>query len=319
MIASKPPLVYISVLNWNAGEKTVQCIKSIRQSDYCNYKIIVVDNNSKDNSLAFIREQYSDITILKSETNLGYAGGNKLALNLAIQDNADLFWILNNDSVVYPDALSKLVSSYIKTGGGIYGGVALTKLNDRFIFAYTIIPYNANIPMNEMPILDFSSLDEGLSELAVWYLQGSTLLIPISIATTYGFLDEQFFLYFEETDYCIRLHKQNIDSYLVLKSHIVHENEGSKSTHPEISYLIEYYKLRNKLIFFKRHRSKSDYNNLSKKLFKSIVKEYLTWFNVQFQQKHLFPLPSPLKFKTYAYLHGILGIMGKTFAPEDYI
>src|SRR5687768_4773928 len=105
IIADRLPLVYISVLNWNAGEKTAQCIHSLTQLDYSDHRIIIVDNASQDNSVEYLHALFPEITIISSSENLGYAGGHRLAVEKAFAGGAELIWLLNNDLEVKADAL----------------------------------------------------------------------------------------------------------------------------------------------------------------------------------------------------------------------
>jgi GT2 family glycosyltransferase len=112
------PLVYVIVINWNGYDDTVECLLSLFKMDYPNYRIVVVDNGSVDDSLRL--ENFSDrITLLKSETNLGYAGGNKLGMRHALANGIEYVGLWNNDTVVPPDALAKLVTGAINGRIGV--------------------------------------------------------------------------------------------------------------------------------------------------------------------------------------------------------
>ena len=125
-------LVYIIVLNFNAYKDTIDCIKSIFKSTYLNYKVIIVDNYSDDGSVTKLQEYISSInvsyyfckvsddmnnldykiTLIESEKNLGYAGGNNIGLKYAFQDiKASYVWILNNDTIVSKDSLFSLITN----------------------------------------------------------------------------------------------------------------------------------------------------------------------------------------------------------------
>ena len=154
------PKVCIAILNWNNYDQTLACLESLAALDYPNYHIIVVDNASADESVEHIQQAHPDITLICSETNLGYAGGNELALQQALADGeTELFWILNNDSTVRPDTLSQLVSTYQQFGDAIYGGV---------------------------PLSADSTPDHWMLQLTLWdYVPGSRALYPKKIRGTY--------------------------------------------------------------------------------------------------------------------------------------
>ena len=72
------PLVYISILNWNGYALTIECLKSLEVLNYPNYRVIVVDNHSVDNSVEMIQKAFPDIHLIESSSNLGFAGGHEL-------------------------------------------------------------------------------------------------------------------------------------------------------------------------------------------------------------------------------------------------
>ena len=103
------PLIYIIILNWNGLQDTLECLGSILKMDYPNFRVVVVDNNSTDNSVDIIRKAHPQVSLIENKENLGYTGGNNTAMRYAMQHSADYVWLLNNDTTVEADTLSKLV------------------------------------------------------------------------------------------------------------------------------------------------------------------------------------------------------------------
>jgi len=104
------PRVAIIVLNWNRAADTLECIDSLQRVTYQNFRLIVVDNGSTDDSVDTLSRKYPELTLLKVGSNLGYAGGNNAGTRLAVESfNPDYVLILNNDTVVEPDFLTALV------------------------------------------------------------------------------------------------------------------------------------------------------------------------------------------------------------------
>ena len=83
------PKVYIIILNWNGLEDTLECLASVYKSDYCNFEVIVVDNASSDNSVNIIREAYPQVILIENTKNLGFTGGNNVAMALALDPSRD--------------------------------------------------------------------------------------------------------------------------------------------------------------------------------------------------------------------------------------
>ena len=120
--------VYISIVNYNNAIQTINCIKSILKLNYDNYKIVLVDNNSSDNSIEDLENWFTEqsisfsykipfsnniVTIIKSKFNGGYAFGNNIAIKHIFEYNPlSYVWILNNDTKVDPNSLKSLTKSF---------------------------------------------------------------------------------------------------------------------------------------------------------------------------------------------------------------
>ncbi|MGK7368687.1 MAG: glycosyltransferase family 2 protein, partial [Candidatus Halalkalibacterium sp. M3_1C_030] len=118
MPALTEPKVHIIILNWNGKEDTIECLNSLKALEYPNFEIVVVDNASSDGSVSEIKDKFPETTLLESEINRGYAGGNNIGLRYALNHDSDYAWILNNDTVVDKNALGSLVKK-MKIDGSI--------------------------------------------------------------------------------------------------------------------------------------------------------------------------------------------------------
>jgi len=105
------PRVFIITLNWNGKDDTLECLASLRKLDYPNYVIVVIDNGSIDGSVAAIRAQFPEVTIIENKENLGYAKGFNTGLQYGYEKGADYFLIPNNDTVVDSQTVSWLVKT----------------------------------------------------------------------------------------------------------------------------------------------------------------------------------------------------------------
>ena len=103
-------MVYIILVNYNGLQDTISCIQSIKESTFKEFKIIVVDNGSNDESLKYLRAmEDSVVTILDAGGNLGFSGGNNIGIQYALENNAEYILLLNNDTVIHRDCLKELV------------------------------------------------------------------------------------------------------------------------------------------------------------------------------------------------------------------
>ena len=198
--------VSIILLNWNNPYDTVECIESIKQISYPNYQIIVVDNNSTDDSIKEL-ENIGNIQLIRNDSNLGFAGGNNVGIEYALKRSSDLILLLNNDTVVDRDFLSVLVGRAVgKKNVGIIGskiynysepakiwsaGGGITKLTKR-TFQYG---------ENKSDEKKFNR------EMEVDFLSGCCMLIKREVFERIGLLDAEYFMYYEDVDFCLRAKK----------------------------------------------------------------------------------------------------------------
>ena len=96
-------------------------------------KILIIDNNSPDESYKKLRNYFKDFKVLKSKENKGYAGGHQITADYAINHGFNFIWILNNDLKVRKDTLKNLIKSYKNNGLGIYGSITLKSENPDII------------------------------------------------------------------------------------------------------------------------------------------------------------------------------------------
>lgn len=117
------PVIGIIVLNFKNAIDTIECVESLKQIDYKNYFVVIVDNNSQDGSFEELIKKYPEFDVLETGVNRGYAAGNNYGINYALNKGADYICILNNDVVVNPDFLGNLVK-YMEMHSeiGIVGG-----------------------------------------------------------------------------------------------------------------------------------------------------------------------------------------------------
>ena len=105
------PLLSIILVNYKRPADTAECVVSLRKSTFRDFEIIVVENGSQDGSKEFLAQQFPDIHLIASETNLGFAEGNNLGIRYALQQNGRYILLLNNDTLVDEHMLEVLVET----------------------------------------------------------------------------------------------------------------------------------------------------------------------------------------------------------------
>ena len=218
---ARPPRVSCIILNWNGWKDTLECLNALKGCKYPGLTVIVVDNGSTDDSIARIRTAHPDILLLESEDNLGFAGGNNIGIRYALAHGAEYLWLLNNDTKPAPDALCALVAKI---------------LTDRSIGAVASICYFADAPSTVQAWAGGRvNLWIGYSRLSTvphgddWFhtLNGTSMLVARTAIEDAGLLDEGFFLYWEDTEFCLRLRKKGWRIVAAPDSRVLHKVNAS--------------------------------------------------------------------------------------------
>jgi len=234
----KLPKVYVITLNWNRPELTCACVDSMLGLDYPAFEIVVCDNASTADSVVAIRKwaalrgsgeqgefmrEYANtssaagggdaparITLIHTGSNLGYAGGMNVGLRYALgRGDADFCWILNNDTVLAPDALSALVARACCGNDIGICGSTLVNLDDRErVQAYggaRYSPWSARSrAIGAFSHVDSVPADSSAVEAQMAYVIGASMLVSRRFLREVGLMDESYFLYSEEHDWAYR-------------------------------------------------------------------------------------------------------------------
>lgn len=215
------PAVTCVIVNWNRARDTVECLTALKQSTYRNLTTVLVDNGSRDDSVARVRAAHPDVAVIEAGNNLGYAGGNNLGIRHALAGNADYVWLLNNDTRPDRDALSKLVAK---------------AQTDRRLGAVASICYYADTPSavqiwagGRVNLLIGYIHNSTAPREDGWFhsLNGTSMLIARRAIEDVGLLDEGFFLYWEDTEFCLRLRKTGWRLAAAPESRILHQVSAS--------------------------------------------------------------------------------------------
>lgn len=253
MLELKQPLVYIILLNYNGYKDTIECIQSLEAINYTNYKILIIDNCSTDNSLNILQKKFPQYIVLETNENIGFAGGNNFGIKFAFDNNADYVLLLNNDTIVEKNFLYELVNSSEQESqlAVTIGKIYYFNENRRIWYAGgKVNEYKGNSIHFGYNQIDNGCYDE---EKYVEFATGCCLLISRDIFLKVGFLNEDYFLYYEDTDYCYKIRNEGINIKYCPTSIIYHKISSSTGRK---SYLFQYYYFRNRLIFIKRHIKK---------------------------------------------------------------
>ena len=247
------PLVSIILLNYNSYSHTLECIASIKKSSYSNYEIIIVDNNSEDDSASYLEKvEDKNIYFIRNQNNCGFAAGNNVGIKLALQHKADFVFLLNNDTIVQKNTLSELVNTYMIFEKQVnIGMVTCLILNyyERDIIWYAgglISEVKGDAVDTKLGKRISGNMNNSYKNVS--FASGCCMLIPNGIFKTCGFLPEKYFLYYEDMEFCKKVINCKNKIIYTNKTHIYHkESISTQKNSPDYVY----YYCRNRLQFIK--------------------------------------------------------------------
>jgi GT2 family glycosyltransferase len=214
------PLVYIIILSYNGSRWLPTCFESLLATEYPNFKIILVDNASSDNTIESVRRQFPNVDIIVNTCNLGFSEGNNVGISRAIAAGADYVVLLNQDTRVEPNWLSELISvGESEPQVGILGSVQLGYDSDDFN-SWTTSAMRENLDELKNPA-------RARRWIPVEWVEGSCFAIKRETLEKIGLLDPIYFAFYEEIDFCRRAAYHGLLVALVPRSRIHHFRGGS--------------------------------------------------------------------------------------------
>lgn len=237
------PLVSIITVNFNQPQATLELLASLQHVTYPAVEIWVVDNGSKQDPQEEIKAQFPDVKVIRSVQNLGFAGGNNLAIT---QANGHYLMFLNNDTEVEPGFLEPLVAhmeSHPSTG------ICAAKL--RFFHGDQRIQFAGSTPLHPIKVQSFAHgygqrneeyLDKHPKETALAH--GAAMMVRSSVIPHVGLMPEEYFLYYEEIDWCESIKAAGYQIWYIPTSVVFHKESMSVG---KSSSLQVYYKTRNRI------------------------------------------------------------------------
>ena len=279
------PSIFIILVNYNGYEDTVDCIESLKNIDYYNYKILVIDNASTDDSYNKLNTLKGEFILLKSEKNLGFSGGNNIGIEYAMNHEADYVMLLNNDTLVEPDFLNKMIeTAEVYKDSGIVGCKMMYYPKKDIIWyggGYIDWRKYSGVHENQGEI---DALKDKVRE--VNFLTGCCMLIKRGTIEKAGYLSEEYFMYLEDLDYCARVLENNLKIIYNPEAKIYHK--VSASTGGEESSFAIKWGTRNRFLFFKKfskNRSLLDkFKGIVFLIFSRIIKLFILLFKRKFEE-----------------------------------
>lgn len=247
------PVVTIIVLNYKTYQDTIACLHSLEHLTYPHVQALVVDNGSGNESVAAIRAAFPDVRLIETGANLGFTGGNNVGIQDALAHGSDYVLLLNNDTIVAPDMIDLMVEVMENDPAiGVSGPMIYY-----FDAPETIWSGGGKIDWmrGTTSMIGLNEEDHGqfgLSPRPVDFVTGCALMVRHEVWDKAGLLDDKFFMYYEETEWCVRAARAGFKIVHVPMAMMWHKisiqaREASPRTY--------YYMTRNRLLFLSNSRA----------------------------------------------------------------
>jgi len=248
--------VFVVILNWNRAKDTIDALVSVSNLTIKDYKldVIVIDNASSDNSLREITSKTQKLTrklitfhIIKNKENLGFAAGNNVGLMYALKNKADFVMTLNNDTVVHPDLLIRLIEAARRNpdlgsaSPKIYFAKGFEFHKDRYIKTDLgeVLWYGGG----DIDWANVYGKTRGVDEVDKGQYDK---VEETDFATGACMFDEKYFMYYEDTDLSLRIKKNGFKLFYIPQAIVWHKVAQSSGIGSELN---DYFITRNRLLF----------------------------------------------------------------------
>ena len=247
------PLISIITVNFNGKKLTAELLNSIAEQSFRDFEVIIVDNASTENPAEYFNKNYPNAHFIRSEKNLGFAGGNNLAVKEA---RGQFLFFINNDAEITEGCLEKLVKLLKhKSEAGIVSPL-LCYFNESKEIGKDLIQYAGMTPMNPMTARNKTIGEKELNEkqfntpTETAYAHGAAMMVKREVIDNVGVMFEDFFLYYEELDWCERIRQAKFEIWLEPKAKVYHKESATVGA---MSTLKTYYLNRNRIYFMRRN------------------------------------------------------------------
>ncbi|MCR9153516.1 MAG: glycosyltransferase family 2 protein [Bacteroidetes bacterium] len=281
---SRAKISFLTV-NYKQTDVTMALVESLEQITYPNWECIVVDNASENDELEKALIGHERFKFIKSPENLGFAGGNNLGLDLC---DGDYIFLINNDTEVPKDFLEPIIE-FAEAQTNL--GALSPKI--RYFDKPDTIQYAGCTEMSKASIrnsgIGDGEIDQGQYDKAypVPFCHGAALMVHRKVIEKVGLMRDDYFLYYEELDWCERIRQAGFQNWYFGKAHILHKESVSTGRN---SPLKVYYLTRNRLLFARRnYPAGTRFINYLYYTFVALPKNLLSFgLKGEFKQAHAF-------------------------------
>ncbi len=297
--------VCIILVNWNGKKDTIECLDSLSRCTYQKATTIVIDNGSTDGSVSAIRAAHPHVPIFERKENLGFAGGNNIGISWALGKPFDWILLLNNDTTVAPDFLEAFLKTAKEHTDAKIFGAKLLRYADPTRIDHLGGRWNPLIAGFES--LSLGQPDQPFESQPVDYVCGAALLMHRSVPETIGLLEPNFFLFWEETDYCFRARRKGFGVRTAPQANVWHKVSASFSGGKPHT---QYFWWRSRLLWLQRNLPYAERQQILQQVVYPELRKTLRHYLLKSIQKNIFRRTDPkLNQKVKRLRAGLLGAL----------
>lgn len=300
--------IAVLVVTHNERNNISNLFKSLSEQTYNNFKIFIIDNNSKDDTLKVVNNLNNtykfEVEIIKLKEDTGYTFANNIGANNAIKQGYPYLFIINNDIYIEKNCIAELLNLFsISEKVGITAPLLLKGLPAKQNIIQTF-GAKADFKLQKKQAIYADNIFEETkleSELKVDYVCGAALMINGDIIRKHGLFDEKYFMYNDEIDFGYRMKNAGVEYYVTKKAIVWHNHDWTRINISGYKFMY-YYMMRNRYLYFKKYRL---YYYMIADLIKQII-----LFPFTFKMFYKIGSLKLLKYYYWGIIKGIIGEKG---------
>ena len=248
--------IAIIIVNWKQYELTINCLLSLQKVEYKNLKVILVDNESNFEKINKIKSDFTKVEVIECKENLGFASANNIGIKYAIKNKFEYVMLLNNDTEVNKKFLAPLLNSFQNDNS--LGAVQPLIMN----YNNRAKVWNAGGYLNNFFGFPYTNKKLNNKNRQIDWITGCCIVLKTKVIKKAGLIDEDFFAYYEDVDWSLRIKKLGYKLGVVESSVIFHH--GTKSSNNSnfegnLSPFVHYLNIRNHIYLVKKHSDKFNF------------------------------------------------------------